>query len=116
MIRKNDVTETTSPLPFAPSRSYSFFSVGQTVHDYYAEGSDGAVLNLNFVLDDKYQTINRTVLTFGDIFGKVGGMDSMLCMITSFLVGVFSSKLYKFSLVSSFYDTVSSKSYKKVKS
>ena len=116
MIRKNDVTDATSPLPFASSSSYSFFSVGQTIQDYYAEGSDGAVLDLTFALEDKYQTIDRTVFTFGDMFGKVGGMDSMLCMIASFLVGVFSSKLYKFSLVSSFYDIVSTEPYNKVES
>ena len=77
-IRRNDVTDTTNPSPFASSSSYSFFSIGETFQDYYTEKADGVVFDLTFSLDDKYQTIERTVFTFGDMLGKIGGMDSIL--------------------------------------
>ena len=108
-VRRNDVIDITSALPFASSNRYSFFSVGEIFQDYYSEKADGVILDLKFIFDDKYQTINRTVFSVGDMFGKIGGMDSMLWMIASFFVGLFSSKLYKFSLVSSFYNVISDK-------
>ena len=56
-----------------------------------------------------YQTIDRKVYSMSDMFGNIGGMDSVLWIFTSFFVGLFSSKIYMLSLVSSFYNTIVNK-------
>ena len=56
-----------------------------------------------------YQTIERKVYSMSDMFGNIGGMDSVLWIFTSFFVGLFSSKIYMLSLVSSFYNTIVNK-------
>ena len=47
--------------------------------------------------------INRSVYSIGDMFGQIGGMDSIMMSILSFLVGIFSNKVYTASLLSKFY-------------
>ena len=46
------------------------------------------------------------------MFGQLGGMDSILTMISSFFIGVFSSKIYTSSLLSSLYYISKEKSFK----
>ena len=58
-------------------------------------------------MSSKYDVINRTVYSFGDMFGQIGGMDSIMMSILSFIVGIFSTKIYSSSLLSSFYHVVS---------
>ena len=54
-------------------------------------------------MDSKYNVINRTVYSMTDMFGQIGGMDSILVSAGSILVGIFSSKIFMASLLSSFY-------------
>ena len=42
------------------------------------------------------------------MFGSIGGLSSLLWMFASFFVGVFSSKIFMTSLISSFYSIISS--------
>ena len=50
--------------------------------------------------------------TLGDLFGQVGGMDSILTSIGGILVGVFSTKIYMTSLLSNFYQVNKQESFK----
>ena len=56
------------------------------------------------MLDEKYQTIERSVLTVGDLFGKVGGMDSILWIFALLFIKIVIKKIYLTSLISSFYN------------
>ena len=61
------------------------------------------VLNFRIELDSKYQTIDRKVYSLGDMFGQIGGMDSILVSIGSLFMALFSPKIYAASLLSTFY-------------
>ena len=61
------------------------------------------IIRFNIVLDSKYNVINRTVYSMTDMFGQIGGMDSILVSAGSIIVGIFSSKMFTASLLSSFY-------------
>ena len=103
-LRRNDVSDTSSPFFYATSNEFSFFSMSEASQDIstlYNESN--VVLNIKVILDSKYQTIDRQVYTLGDLFGQVGGMDSILTSIGGILVGVFSTKIYMASLLSTFY-------------
>ena len=109
-IRRNLAQDTTSYLPFASSKEYTYFSIGQDSKDIVYDSKNLAVFSIKFEIDNNYQTIQRQVFGISDVFGKVGGMDAILCIFASFLVGIFSSDMYKASLISNFYDVISSNS------
>ena len=109
-IRRNLVQDTTSYLPFASSKEYTYFSIGQDSKDIVYDSKNLAVFSIKFEIDNMYQTIQRQVFSISDVFGKAGGMDTILCIFASFLVGIFSSDMYKASLISNFYDVISSNS------
>ena len=66
------------------------------------------------MLDSKYNVINRSVYTLGDMFGQIGGMDSIMATIGSIFVGVFSSKIFMESLLSTFYYVTSDRKETKI--
>ena len=100
----NDVTDQKSPFFYVPSDSYSFFSVGEVVQDLSMQTSDtNIIFNFRIQLDSKYQIIDRKVYSLGDMFGQIGGMDSILVSIGTLFMAVFSPKIYAASLLSTFY-------------
>ena len=62
------------------------------MNDYYSEGSDGTVFSFNLVLDQSYHSIERKAFTLGDMFGMIGGMNSMLWIIAIIFVRIFLQK------------------------
>ena len=100
----NEVTDQKSPFFYVPADAYSFFSVGEVVQDMSIQTSDSnVVFNFRIELDSKYQTIDRKVYSLGDMFGQIGGMDSILVSIGSLFMALFSPKIYAASLLSTFY-------------
>ena len=110
-IRRNIVTDVANYLPFAASTIYSFFSIGDNTRDVAYDTDSDKVFEATFELDNKYQTIDRKVFTLSDLFGNIGGMDSILCIAAAIFVKIFSSKIYTTSLISNFYDTLESNKY-----
>lgn len=102
-LRKNEVIDTTSPLPFAQSKLYTYFSYQGVFVDYYPEDLSGVILHIEIDLDSKFQMIKRTVFSVSDMFGLIGGMDSILFIIATIAVKLVSSKIYVMSLLSSLY-------------
>ena len=89
-----------SPFFYIPADIYSYFSVGEVVQDtsllYY---EPNVVFKFKVILDSKYQTINRQVYSLGDMFGQIGGMDSMLLTIGTIFMKILASKIYTASLI-----------------
>ena len=102
-LQRKEVKDTKSPFPFSNSENYSLFSFGDLTQDYYVEQSDGILFDLYILLDDKYQAIDRNVFSLWDMFGYIGGMQSIILTTTGFFVGIFSKNTYLISLLSSFY-------------
>ena len=48
------------------------------------------------------------------MFGQIGGMDSIMMSILSFLVGIFSNKIYTASLLSKFFHVISKQNVRRV--
>ena len=58
--------------------------------------------------------INRSVYSLGDMFGQIGGMDSIIANLGSIFVGVFSAKIFMESLLSTFYYVTSDRKETKI--
>ena len=103
-LKRNELVDNKYILPFFPSNKYTYFSFGKISTDLTFEDSDaGEIFQLKIDLDTNYQSVSRTVFTLGDMFGMIGGMDSILYIIALLFVRIFSSKIYIISLISSFY-------------
>ena len=99
-IRRNEVVDQKSLLPFVTADSYSFLSIGDIFQDSSTLSNEtNVVLRIKFVLDLKYQSVQRTVYTVGDMFGQIGGMNSILLSIGSIIVGTIATKIYMASLL-----------------
>ena len=103
-IRRNDVVDYKSLIPFVSADSYTFLSIGDIFQDTSALTNEtNIVWRIRLILDSKYQSIQRKAYTVADMFGQIGGMNSILLSIGSFIVGTISAKIFMSSLLSSFY-------------
>ena len=69
-MKRNVVSDQKSPFFYVPSEDYSFFSVEEVTENIYDSSKSSSVLDLNIVLDKKYQVINRQVYSLGDTTTK----------------------------------------------
>lgn len=101
-IRVNEVTDAKNPFPMTSAESYKFYSVGDVSVDAAADVNESPFEAL-FVLDSKYNKIERKVYTLGDMLGQIGGMHDILLLMGTLAVGVFTTKIYTASLLSNLY-------------
>ncbi|CAI2386634.1 unnamed protein product [Moneuplotes crassus] len=76
----------------------------------------GELLNLKFVKDAASKSYERTVFSFMEVTGNIGGLFEILQIAGGFIVGIFSGRLFTFSMFSSLYhvDMPSNNKAKKV--
>ena len=58
---------------------------------------------INFMLDSKYQVIQRRVFSLLDLIGQIGGVNQIVLVLLSFLMNIFIYKVYIETLLSNFY-------------
>mmetsp|Transcript_33143 Transcript_33143/g.32520 ORF Transcript_33143/g.32520 Transcript_33143/m.32520 type:complete len:197 (-) Transcript_33143:574-1164(-) len=63
----------------------------------------GELLNLKFVKDAASKSYERTVFSFMEVTGNIGGLFEILQIAGGFIVGIFSGRLFTFSMLSSLY-------------
>ena len=65
--------------------------------------NDNVIIQLTFVKDQKTVSYQRTVLTFLDWWGLIGGINEILHLAGMLIVSSLSGKLFVFSILSSLY-------------
>lgn len=63
----------------------------------------GDLLEIQFVKDATSKSYERTVFSFLEVTGNIGGLFEVLNIGGGFLVGVFSSRIFMFSVLSKLY-------------
>mmetsp|Transcript_12871 Transcript_12871/g.11404 ORF Transcript_12871/g.11404 Transcript_12871/m.11404 type:complete len:90 (+) Transcript_12871:84-353(+) len=58
---------------------------------------------MQFVKDAESQSFERTVFSFLEVTGNIGGLSEIMEIGGGFLVGIFSGKIFLFSLLSKLY-------------
>ncbi|CAI2386664.1 unnamed protein product [Moneuplotes crassus] len=76
----------------------------------------GELLHINFAKDPASKSYERTVFSFMEVTGNIGGLFEILQIAGGFIVGIFSGRLFTFSMLSSLYhvDMPSNSKVKKV--
>ena len=101
-IRNNIVTDQPSPYPFTNSQFYEFYSIKEITNDVILS-QNGQIFQMMFSFDNEYLQMSRSVYSFSDMVGQVGGFGGMLISIFSFVVGIISTKVYQQSIMSDIY-------------
>ena len=81
----------------------NFISLEDTIFDKRKIRNDGVVIKLAFVKDQKTVSYQRTVLTFFDWCGLIGGINEILHVAGMLIVSSLSGKLFVFNMLASIY-------------
>ena len=103
-VRENSVERKDSIFQFQPSTLKSkFISLEDSMLDRRKIRNDGVVIKVSFVKDQKTVSYQRTVLTFFDWCGLIGGINEILHLAGMLIVSSLSGKLFVFNMLASIY-------------
>ena len=89
---------------YSSTNKQRFYSVENTIVDLQAENiATQQLLYCIFHIDPQTDSYDRSVYTFLDLTGQVGGFYEILEILGSFFVGIFAEKLLSLSLISNLY-------------
>ena len=78
-----------------------------------SEDKKGNLLTVRFVKDPQVDTYERTVYSILQLFGDIGGVNEVLEIAGSLIVGVFAHRLFMYSLISHLYQVDTSTNIRK---
>ena len=69
---------------------------------------ESTVIELSFLKNNQKQTVERSVFTFLDLLGVLGGVYGIFCIFGGYFVAVFADRLLNYSILSHLYhiDTI----------
>ena len=103
-VRENSVEQKDSIFQLQPSMlKTKFISLEDNYTNKRKIRNDGVVILISFVKDQKTVSYQRTVLTFFDWCGLIGGINEILHLAGMLIVSSLSGKLFVFNLLSSLY-------------
>ena len=102
-IKKNLINLIDDLIQIGQSVNKDFYQVSSMRESVMIEGSDLQVLGIYFRLDSNYDQYSRRVYSIGDLFGQTGGLYSVMLIIGSVFVGLFTEKLFVSSILRKIY-------------
>lgn len=90
----------------------NFVSVNKYTEEFRTMQDDNILMSVNFVKDYDYRSYSRQVFGLFDMFGNLGGLFEILEISGGIIVGIFASRLFSYSIVSTFYQIDSSIDHK----
>ena len=82
---------------------FSFISIEPAGEKFSKIDSDNKVLTISFYKDPKSVNYERTVFSFLDGWGLIGGVNEILEISGKLIVSLFSGKIFAFSIISALY-------------
>ena len=102
-VKKNSINFVDDFVQLGQSTSQDFYQVSSMRESINIEGSDKQVMGVYFRLDSNYDQYFRRVYSIGDLFGQTGGLYSILFIIGSLFVGMFTKSLFVSSILRKIY-------------
>ena len=103
-VQQNQAEQSDSIFQFQPSTTESnFINVETYVPNLYLENKGEVVFRSYFIKDSKSITYQRSVLTFLDWWGFIGGVNEILHLAGMLVVSLVSGKTFVLSLLSALY-------------
>jgi len=85
------------------NEEHQYMSVGDIYNTLAKEGTDGRLLDIKLIQDQRYTKTERRIYSILDILGQVGGVQGLIIPLGAWMVEIFSSKIYLMTLLSLFY-------------
>ena len=104
-IRRTELEDGVNYFTYSFDNFYKFYSIGEQVIDLSNQDNPGEFMNIDLVLDNKYQAVNRQIFTFIDLAVYVGGISEVCSIVGSFIVGIFAYKIYITTVIGSLFHT-----------
>ena len=102
-VKKNSINFVDDFVQLGQSINQDFYQVSSMRESVMIEGSDLQVMGVYFRLDSNYDQYFRRVYSVGDLFGQTGGLYSVLFIIGSIFVGLFTERLFVSSILRKIY-------------
>ena len=102
-LENNQVSDLSSYVPFSEAKEYLFYSIGDQLSDVSAIDTSGEFINIKITLDSKYSVIQRSVFSFIDLVGQIGGINQIWVVFGTLIASIFTYRIYMESLLSIFY-------------
>ena len=104
-MKINEATDNYDYAPFSSPRHYTYYENDRYIEQIVQRDSlrDKILLRVKIMLDEKSTKIERSVYSFNDMIGQVGGSVGFIVFIGSMIASVYTSTAYFCSLVSEFY-------------
>ena len=104
-IHRTELQDGVNYFTYSFDNFYKFYSIGEQVIDLSEQDNPGEFMNIDLVLDNKYQAVNRQVFTLIDLAVYVGGIVEVCSIVGSFIVGIFAYKIYISTVISHLFQT-----------
>ena len=103
-IRQNTVERKDSIFRYEPvGISSSFYSIETAFEKIRRIKNDNCAFALTFYKDSRTINYDRSVFSFLDWWGLIGGVNEILAIAGQLIVGLFSGKIFAFTLLSAIY-------------
>jgi hypothetical protein len=93
---------------------YNYISLETYDFSLLHPSPDGALTEINIIMDSKYTSIQRQVYSIVQMLSDVGGIIGVLVPLGAFLVHVFNEKVYTMTMMSVLYQVKSKDSTNKI--
>ena len=101
-VMQNKVDLQDDFIQFGDSKSGEFYTISR-VQDSVNTRSSGNFFDLTIRLDNRKTLYERRVFSFLDLIGQVGGVNEIIEIFWVFFIGMYSEKLFQYSIVSKIY-------------
>ena len=92
-------------------KEYEFYTVDSFRQTFTSEDEE-TLVTLKFTIDAQANVYQRTVFSFLDLTGQLGGINEVLVVFGSILTGFFTEKMFNYSVLSKLYQVDNSKDNK----
>jgi len=104
-IKANKAVDYSSVLHINQAEEYQYYNIESIVDKLEKESSDKVVANFDINLDYKYTFIERKVFNLYGLISELGGLVGIFFPLFAFFSKIFSNRIYRMTLVSSFFKT-----------
>lgn len=102
-VRKNEASFEDTYIQLGFPEEKEFYQVAESSSRFESESADGDLLSIYFRFDKTSDIYERKIYSLGELIGQAGGFYTLLSLIGSFLLFIFSERLFVSSILSKIY-------------
>ncbi|CAI2358867.1 unnamed protein product [Moneuplotes crassus] len=102
-IRKNEASFEDNYVQLGFPQEKEFYQVAESTDRFESESSQGDILSIYFRFDKTSDIYERKIYSLGELIGQAGGFYTLLSLVGSILLFIFSERLFVSSILAKIY-------------